>query len=220
MSQTERPAPTAIGNGAAISASEQAQNIATSSKSQAAPAEIGDNRLPELAAEIRQHVEGARAAARRGIEHAIAVGEALLEAQKLVGHGRWAEWLKEHCDLSERQARKYKRLAKHKDVLPKTALGADLTITAAIDALAEPQWPDKLSQLAQAVRYLPLAGHIRVGERTSEAGIDTVIVAPSYQHPDYCYVTHFWQDAKSGGGSMTGTRRPVRADYVTALDAA
>ena len=38
---------------------------------------VGDNRLPELASEVRRHVDGARAAARTKVEHAIAAGTAL-----------------------------------------------------------------------------------------------------------------------------------------------
>jgi Protein of unknown function (DUF3102) len=65
---------------------------------------IGSNRLPDLAARIRNEHNVTLVSLRRGTEHAIAAGELLLEAKSLVQHGQWLPWLAENCAISERTA--------------------------------------------------------------------------------------------------------------------
>ena len=175
------------------------------------------NRLPVLAGEINRAHKAAREAAQTSLERAIEAGERLIEAKALVAHGQWLPWLKELCDLSERSAQAYMRLARHKDVVnTKSAAVADLTMRAAVAEITEPKWPDKLSEIFKAVRHLPFIGHIKVGLREDEAGWDEVWIAPSYQHNGFCYVTHIWT-ARTGDATMVGTKRPVRADFVSTL---
>ena len=81
--------------------------------------------LADLAARIRVEQENARLAFRTGIEHALRVGELLLEAKEKVNHGHWSHWLHAHCDLSERTAQGYMRLARQRS---NPQLTADLTI--------------------------------------------------------------------------------------------
>jgi Protein of unknown function (DUF3102) len=96
----------------------------------------GSNRLPVLAAEImREHAE-ARRAAQMSVEHAIKAGEALLEAKKALGHGKWLPWLSDNCAMSERTAQLYMRLAKRKAKLENRDV-ADLTIRGAIKAITD-----------------------------------------------------------------------------------
>ncbi len=73
---------------------------------------VGDNRLVALAAEVRAAHGGVLDAARTAAERAIEAGRALLEAKELVRHGQWLPWLKEHCDLPERTAQLYMKIAK------------------------------------------------------------------------------------------------------------
>ncbi|MGX1107838.1 MULTISPECIES: DUF3102 domain-containing protein [Bradyrhizobium] len=155
------------------------------------------NRLPILAAEINAAHEKFSTAAKTALDHAIVVGERLIEAKPLVGHGKWLPWLKANCAMSERQAQKYMRVAK-----AKSALGADLTINAAIEALST----------AKPVSLLPPAGFIKIGERESL----TVVVAPSYQHPGFFYVVRFIQN-NDKTGELIGGRRPIRHDHVEAM---
>jgi hypothetical protein len=75
------------------------------------------DRLPVLAAQINQAHDLACRSAQAAISHAIAVGEGLIEAKALVGHGEWLPWLAENFDFSERTAQKYIRLAKHRDAV-------------------------------------------------------------------------------------------------------
>ena len=65
--------------------------------------------LSSLAHRINEEHSAARGSIERGIKHAIATGELLIEAKKSVGHGRWIEWLETNCDVSARSAQTYMR---------------------------------------------------------------------------------------------------------------
>src|SRR5437016_6783694 len=87
------------------------------------------NSLVDLAARIRAEHEATALSLKRGVEHAIAAGELLLEAKAQVPHGKWLPWLAEHCAMSERAAQLYMRVAKHRTALEaKTQCVADLTL--------------------------------------------------------------------------------------------
>jgi hypothetical protein len=66
----------------------------------------------------------------------VRAGELLLQAKDEVGHGYWTDWLHNHCDLSERTAQAYTRLARNK---ANPQLSADLTIDDALEVLAKPK---------------------------------------------------------------------------------
>jgi len=72
----------------------------------------GSNRLPELAAQIKAAHAGVLEAAKTAAERAIECGKALIEAKKLVPHGKWRSWLKEHCHVSERSAQLYMKIVR------------------------------------------------------------------------------------------------------------
>jgi hypothetical protein len=81
---------------------------------------------------------------KRGLTHAIAAGQLLIEAKAQLKHGQWLPWLAEHCpaSLPERTASFYMRLARHAPELEaKSATVADLTIRGAIQLLAPPAAP-------------------------------------------------------------------------------
>jgi len=96
---------------------------------------VGLNALADLATRIRAEHEATAAAMKRGCEHAIRAGELLIEAKRLLEHGEWLPWLAEHCDVPERTARLYMRLAQHKFKIGNVA---DMTVRGAIKALAAP----------------------------------------------------------------------------------
>jgi hypothetical protein len=73
---------------------------------------MSSNRLPVLAAEIRRAHADVQDAAKTAAERAIAAGHTLIEAKQLVKHGEWLPWLKEHCELAERTAQTYMRIAR------------------------------------------------------------------------------------------------------------
>jgi len=158
------------------------------------------NRLPALAAEIRD----AHAAVQRGAlavaKRAIAAGHALAEAKKLLGHGHWAGWLAEHAGFSERTARRYLALARSG---MKTATVAEMGLAAAAEAATVKAFP--LPVGAQTVRI--------------RAGDDLAFVWPSASHEGYYHlaVYHSYHADEGWPGEMTTMRRPVAGVGVPAM---
>jgi N6-adenosine-specific RNA methylase IME4 len=100
---------------------------------------INQNYLVDIAARIRTEHEAVTASLKRGIEHAIAAGELLIEAKDHVPHGQWLPWLAEHCGVTPRSAQLYMRLARHRTELEaNTKQISHLTIPKALNALAAP----------------------------------------------------------------------------------
>jgi hypothetical protein len=106
------------------------------------------NRLAVLAAGIRAEHEATAMALKRGLAHAMAAGELLIEAKGLLKHGQWLPWLRDHCAISDRTARLYTRLANNR-VQIEGQIGnvADLSVRAAIALIA----PKNQSDLAPIV---------------------------------------------------------------------
>src|SRR5262249_38818802 len=75
----------------------------------------------------------------------------LLEARDLLGHGQWLPWLKEHCRIPERTARRYIEIARYTP--DEIGQLADLTLELP-PAPAEPDWDDSNSISAWANRRL------------------------------------------------------------------
>ena len=82
---------------------------------QTPPPAAGSNSLPELAARIRAEHEATGDALKSSVEHGIAAGELLIEAKAKVQHGQWLPWLRDNCEMSERTAQLYMRLAKNRE---------------------------------------------------------------------------------------------------------
>lgn len=82
----------------------------------------GDNRLPTLADKASQEHSDSLKHAEKAVGHAIAAGEALIEAKELCKHGQWGKWLAD-TGIPERTAQRYMRL--HHSGL-KSATMADL----------------------------------------------------------------------------------------------
>ena len=99
-------------------------------------AQPGDNSLPDLAARIRAEHEAVSAHFANALEHAVAAGDLLIEAKARLGHGEWLPWLEANCRVPERTCQHYMRLARRID---KSATLADLTVTEALDLIAEPR---------------------------------------------------------------------------------
>ncbi|MBB4259971.1 DUF3102 domain-containing protein [Bradyrhizobium sp. CIR3A] len=109
------------------------------------------NRLAILAVEVRSEHAGIAQSLARGLRHAITAGELLIEAKALLKHGEWLPWLSAHCELSERTARLYMRLAKNRARI-EAEIGnvADLSVRGALALIAPPE----ASQLSH---FAPLA---------------------------------------------------------------
>jgi hypothetical protein len=104
-----------------------------------APAVAPADNLADLANQIKKCVADIKDA-ERGMEktrlmRAYHAGGLLNKAKAtLVDHGEWLQWLEDHCDLSERTAQRYMRLADYREMIEheaKSANMADLTMSKA-----------------------------------------------------------------------------------------
>jgi protein gp37 len=68
--------------------------------------------MATLAAEINRHHEAGEASRRRGLEHFLSAGKALLRAKARCPHGQWGAWVKKHLRFHERTAHRYIAIAK------------------------------------------------------------------------------------------------------------
>jgi Protein of unknown function (DUF3102) len=94
------------------------------------------NSLTDLAARIKAEHQASANAMQRGVEHAIRVGELLIEAKDKISHGQWLPWLTEHCAMSERTSQLYMRLARSKPELEANPQHvADMTMRGAVAVL-------------------------------------------------------------------------------------
>src|SRR5262245_21116834 len=105
------------------------------------------NSLTELADRIREYHEAVRQILKSAVEHAMATGDLLIEAKSQLDHGEWSPWLREHCEISERTARLYMRLAKNREAIETYEDTASLTLNAAVRLLASPKKEEKQDDL-------------------------------------------------------------------------
>ncbi len=131
------------------------------------------NSLVDLAHRINaEHTEIGRAL-KAGIEHAIVAGELLIEAKRQLKHGQWLPWLREHCQISERTASLYMRLARHKvELEAKSATVADLTVNDAIALLAPPTEQDPSMAKGEAIANRIREANHAVMEAVAEKMLD------------------------------------------------
>ncbi|MGB7156863.1 MAG: DUF3102 domain-containing protein [Tepidisphaeraceae bacterium] len=110
----------------------------TTNLSQTTDAGNGDA-LADLARRFRDEHEACEAAGKKAIDHAIAAGALLIEAKANIPHGGWLPWLTDNCNVSERTAQTYMRIARNRAELPKAQRAADLSLRDAVALLAEPK---------------------------------------------------------------------------------
>ena len=72
---------------------------------------IPDKELAALAVRIKCEHEEVRKGLMSSVIHAIKAGEALSKAKEKVKHGEWSRWIHNNCELSERTAQLYMRMA-------------------------------------------------------------------------------------------------------------
>jgi hypothetical protein len=99
------------------------------------PAKVtASNELRNLATRIR----AAHAVVGSAMQHAIEAGQLLIEAKKQVPRGAWLSWLEDKCEISERTAQAYMRIARQLEQLDdaKAQLVADLSFRDALKQFA------------------------------------------------------------------------------------
>ncbi len=97
--------------------------------------------LQTLAMEINQADKLAQEHKESAISYAVKCGGALASAKSLVEHGKWLDWLKSNCALSERTAQNYMKLAHEYPLVENsnTQRVADLSIREALKLLSQPK---------------------------------------------------------------------------------
>ena len=102
----------------------------------ASPAESNDA-TTRLAGEIRKAMTDCENHSRLLVNHAIRLGELLLQAKKAVGHGEFSRWLEENCHIKTRQAQRYMKVARRRECFenPNASRATHLTLRAALVAL-------------------------------------------------------------------------------------
>jgi hypothetical protein len=127
-------------------------------KAEAAAAAAEKRSLEELAREIKAELEGIATGARTTFEHAMRAGELLLQAKEQEHHGKWLKWLRENCNLSERTAQKYMRIATHRaDFEANPPFAADLGVEGALSVLRSWVIADSKDEDDESAAGLPVA---------------------------------------------------------------
>jgi hypothetical protein len=141
---------------------------------------IGSNSLADLATRIQQEHSNVGHAVRQALRHAVIAGQLLIEAKGQLKHGQWLPWLRGHCNIPERTVSHYMRLARR--FANKSAKLADLTVTAALDALAPPE-PDLFGRPARRFK----TGRFGIGPYTpvvisqcADCGLGTIVARENY----------------------------------------
>jgi Protein of unknown function (DUF3102) len=103
--------------------------------------------LAAITIRVRVAHEAVDNAAQDMLAHAMAAGDALIEAHQEIPHGKWEAWLRDDCDLSVRTAGRYIQLAKARPIIDAAnrSRTTDLTIAGALRLLGNSQKskPDK-----------------------------------------------------------------------------
>jgi Protein of unknown function (DUF3102) len=108
-------------------------------KPSSVPTPRPQGQLADLAKQICAEHQQVVTATAKGLGHAKAAGALLLEAQQHVNHGEWGAWLKRHCEMSERVAQMYMRVAgRWAEIEAKAKPVSDLTLKSALRSIAAP----------------------------------------------------------------------------------
>lgn len=108
--------------------------------------------LLALADKINQEHRLCEQSMREGLAHAINAGNLLIEAKSLCPHGTWGDWLQDNCEVSERTAQAYMRVARGLPMLEaKAQRVADLSFRDAVKLLAEPTPDGEREQLKRVI---------------------------------------------------------------------
>jgi hypothetical protein len=129
--------------------------------------------LSDFAARIREAHERCHASLTQGLQHALEAGQLLIQAKERVQHGMWLTWLKSHCDIDERLAQKYMRVAHHLEKLDpaNTPRVADLSFRQALHLIAEN------FQTARKLQKLPEEQQAEVLEQVSQHKVENLTEA-------------------------------------------
>jgi DUF3102 family protein len=123
----------------------------------------GSNSLADLAARIRREHTSVGTALKNCLRHALAAGDLLIEAKARFTHGQWLPWLADHCNISERMAQRYMRLARNRvEIEAKSDIVSDLSIGGALALLTLPRETEEPSKRLTMAAIESLLNHQEV----------------------------------------------------------
>ena len=105
-----------------------------------APTIIPPDDLSVFAATAIKEHEAVTTGLKYALQHAMAAGDALIQAKTGLRHGQWLPWLERHCaDISERSARNYMTIAAARGTVlaAKSATLADLSVRGALGLIKQ-----------------------------------------------------------------------------------
>ena len=85
--------------------------------------------IETIITEINKHHTNAMKQAKEAVESAKAAGELLLQVKATLPHGAWTSWLKDHLNVSDRQAQRYMSIAKGNPVPLRNLAGKTDTVS-------------------------------------------------------------------------------------------
>ncbi|MBN2359676.1 MAG: DUF3102 domain-containing protein [Deltaproteobacteria bacterium] len=176
--------------------------------------------LPKVAMQVRSEHEQVRALAVAATPHAVRAGELLLQAKEQLPHGDWLPWLQDHCELTERTAQAYMRLARTLPTLDeaKAQRVADLPLREALRAIAAPR--EQQPEGAPALDLPPVPPEMVPGEGEAVIGLSgnyRFIVYPSVEHPGFFFTVCMELFDGFDGCVIETSERPIRGDCLALL---
>ena len=107
------------------------------------------NSLTDLRERLKNEHAAVASAFKTSLQHAMAAGDILIEAKAQLKHGQWLSWL-QACELPERRAQRYIRLAKNRPTIEANPTPvSDLGIVGALAILTVPH-DDVATELSDA----------------------------------------------------------------------
>ncbi|GJD51764.1 hypothetical protein OPKNFCMD_4522 [Methylobacterium crusticola] len=116
-----------------------------------------------IATSINEAHAKVQAAARAAVEHATECGRLLNQAKETVLHGKWDEWVREHCTFSARSAQLYMRLARYLEDdadQAKTKRVADLSLREVGKLLSKPAFSQRKPLPPEGEKWLKDFGEL------------------------------------------------------------
>jgi hypothetical protein len=124
----------------------------------AEPVEAVGTKLARLAATANREHHLVIQSGQAMVAHAVAAGEALLEAKRIIDRGEWTRWLKESFEQSPTTANNYMRIARYKDFV--LELGPE-SVAAALRLVQEAGLPRPRDVYNEEVRELALEMRVK-----------------------------------------------------------
>jgi hypothetical protein len=115
-------------------------------------------RTRQTTTQIRINLTAIYEASTNAVAHALAIGDALNTAKRLVGHGNWMKWLSTEFQLSGRSATSYMKLAKSRAKVEAYSqraanMNEEFSIRAALRLIS----PPRLSKPAKPKTFLEIS---------------------------------------------------------------